>query len=220
MVYRDIPEDLRRLIEPVVEDHGCELVDVDSVTGSSRAGLLRITVDRKEGDGRVAIEQCAGISREIGTQLDMNDAIPGSYNLEVSSPGLDRMLSREKDFVAACGEQIKVKTRRPVGGRRKFKGRLLDFSDGIAVLAIDGEEFQVPFAEIEKANSMYEFTRADFSKSEAEGSSRGEAEGSSRSEAEGSSRGEAEGSSVSQAEGSSVGHAEGSAPKQSSGGDR
>jgi ribosome maturation factor RimP len=195
-VYRDIPEDLRRLIEPVVEDHGCELVDVDNVAGASRSGLLRITIDRKEGDGRVAVGQCAEISREIGTQLDMNDAISGAYNLEVSSPGLDRMLSREKDFVAACGEQINVKTRRAVDGRRKFKGRLLDFSDGIAVLAIDGEEFRIPFSEIERANSMYEFTRADFSKSEAEGSS------------------------VSQAEGSSRGQAEGSAPKQSSGGDR
>ena len=161
-VYRDIPEDLRRLIEPVVEDRGCELVDVETVTGSSRRGVLKITIDRKEGDGRVAVEQCAEISREIGTQLDVADAIPGSYSLEVSSPGLDRMLSREKDFAAACGQEVKLRTRRPVGGRRKFKGRLLDFSDGIAVLSVDGNHFQVPFAEIERANSMYQFTRADF----------------------------------------------------------
>ncbi len=168
-MYRDIPEDLRRLIEPVVEDHGCELVDVESAGGSSRAGLLRITVDRKEGDGRVAIEKCAEISREIGTQLDVNEAasgaLAGSYKLEVSSPGLDRVLSREKDFVAACGGQVKIKTRRPVGGRRKFKGRLLDFSEQTAVLSVDGEELRVPFAAIEKANSMYEFTRADFAAS-------------------------------------------------------
>jgi ribosome maturation factor RimP len=169
-VYQDIPEDLRRLIEPVVADHGCELVDVESVTSSSRTGVLRITVDRTEGDGRVPVESCAGISREIGTQLDANDAIPGSYNLEVSSPGLDRRLAREKDFVAACGQQIKLKTRRPVGGRRKFKGRLIEFSDGIAVLSIDGgadgEALRIPFAEIEKANSMYEFTNADFKKAD------------------------------------------------------
>ena len=161
-VYRDIPEDLRSLIEPVVEDHECELVDVETVTGSSRRGLLRITIDRKEGDGRVAVERCAEISREIGTQLDVHDEIPGAYNLEVSSPGLDRMLSREKDFAAACGQEVKLKTRRPVGGRRKFKGRLLEFSDGIAVLSVDGNRFQVPFAEVERANSMYQFTRADF----------------------------------------------------------
>lgn len=167
-MYRDIPEDLRNLIEPVVQDHGCELVDVESRTGSSRASLLRVTIDRPEGDGRVGVERCAEISREIGTQLDVSDAMPGAYNLEVSSPGLDRILSREKDFAAACGQEIKLKTRRPVDGRRKFKGRLIEFSDGTAVLAIDGEEFRVPFAEIEKANSMYQFTRADFEAGQAD----------------------------------------------------
>ncbi len=161
-VYRDIPEDLRRLIEPVVDDHDCELVDVETVTGSSRRGVLKITIDRKEGDGRVAVERCAAISREIATQLDVHDAVSGSYNLEVSSPGLDRMLSREKDFAAVCGQEVKLKTRRPVAGRRKFKGRLLDFSDGIVVLSVDGDHFEVPFAEIERAHSMYQFTRADF----------------------------------------------------------
>ena len=161
-MYRDIPEDLRRLIEPVLEDFACELVDVESVTGSSRKGVLKITIDRKQGDGRIAVEQCAEISREIGTQLDVQDEITGSYSLEVSSPGLDRILSREKDFAAACGQEVKLKTRRPVGGRRKFKGRLLDFSDGIAVLSVEGDRIQVPIAEIERANSMYQFTRADF----------------------------------------------------------
>jgi ribosome maturation factor RimP len=163
-VYRDIPEDLRKLIEPVVDDCGCELVDVESALGSSRSGVLRITIDRKEGDGRVGVERCAAISREIGTQLDANDAIPGSYSLEVSSPGLDRILAREKDFAAARGKDVKLKTRRPVGGRRRFKGRLIDFDEGIAVLMVDGEEFRVPFADVEKANSMYQFTRSDFAK--------------------------------------------------------
>jgi ribosome maturation factor RimP len=165
-VYRDIPEDLRSLIEPVAESHGCELVNVESNMGSSRSGLLRIVIDRKESDGRVAVELCAEISREIGTQLDANDAIPGSYNLEVSSPGLDRVLAREKDFAAACGQEIKLKTRRPVGGRRRFKGRLLEFSEGVAVLMVDGEHYPIPFVDVEKANSMYQFSRADFAQSE------------------------------------------------------
>jgi len=161
-VYRDIPEDLRRLIEPVVEQHGCELVDVENASGGGRSGVLRITVDRKEGDGRVAVERCAEISREVGTVLDAHDAMPGSYNLQVSSPGLDRLLSREKDFAAACGQEVKLKTRRPVGGRRRFKGRLLGFDGGIAALLVDGQQFEVPFEEIEKANSLYQFSRADF----------------------------------------------------------
>ncbi len=188
-MYGDIPEDLRRLIEPIVEDHDCELVDVETLAGSSRTGVLRITIDRKEGDGRVGVERCAEVSREIGTQLDIHEATPGSYNLEVSSPGLDRMLSREKDFAAACGQEVKLKTRRPVGGRRKFKGRLLGFSEGIAVVSVDGDQFQVPFAEIERANSMYQFTRADFLT--AEGSQK--AEGSLRAEGSATANGKSDG---------------------------
>jgi ribosome maturation factor RimP len=161
-VYRDISEDLRRLIEPVVEQHGCELVDVENARGGGRSGVLRITVDRVEGDGRVAVEQCAEISREVGTVLDAHDAMPGSYHLEVSSPGLDRMLAREKDFAAACGQEVKLKTRRPVGGRRRFKGRLLGFDGGIVAVLVDGQHCEVPFEEIEKANSLYQFSRADF----------------------------------------------------------
>jgi ribosome maturation factor RimP len=162
-VYRDIPQDLRRLIEPVVEDSGCELVDVEMAVGAARSGSMRITIDRVEGDGRVPVELCAKISREIGTQLDANDVVSGSYNLEVSSPGLDRLLAREKDFAAARGKEVKLKTRRPVGGRRRFKGRLLDFSDGTVLLKVDGQDFEIPFVEIERANSMYQFSRADFS---------------------------------------------------------
>lgn len=162
-MYRDIPRELRSLIEPVVEDHGCELVDVETQL-AVRAGVLRITVDRVQGDGRVPIDLCARISREIGTQLDANDAVAGSYRLEVSSPGLDRVLAREKDFTAACGQDVKVKTRRPIGGRRRFKGRLLEFDDGVAVLQVDGQRFEIPFEEIEKANSMYQFSRNDFAR--------------------------------------------------------
>lgn len=163
-MYRDIPKELLRLIEPVVEDHGCELVDVESRFGSSRTGVLRVTVDSEEGDGRVGVERCAEISREIGTQLDAHDAVPSAYNLEVSSPGLDRILAREKDFVAACGQEVKIKTRRPVGGRRQFKGRLADFQEGRLEVLVDGETFEIAFADVEKANSMYQFTREDFGK--------------------------------------------------------
>jgi ribosome maturation factor RimP len=168
-VYRDIPEDLRGLIEPVVEDHRCELVDVETVSGTSRTGLLRITIDSAEGDGKVGVERIAAVSREIETQLDANDAVAGTYRLEVSSPGLDRLLAREKDFAAACGKQVKLKTRRPVGGRRRFKGRLLEFEEGVVIVEIDGQRYEVPFDEIERANSMYEFSRADFATDKSRG---------------------------------------------------
>lgn len=162
-IYRDIPDPLRALIEPVVDEHGCELVDVELTRGQGR-GLLRIVVDTPALDGRVPIERCVAISREVETLLDAGDVMPGAYQLEVSSPGLDRVLSREKDFRAACGREIKLRTRRPVEGRKRYRGRLLAFEQGALKMEVDGEEALIPFDEVEKANTVYEFTSADFAK--------------------------------------------------------
>ena len=126
-IYQDIPESLRSLIEPVVDEHDCELVDVE-VAQDRGTGLLRITVDSREGDGRVSIDRCAGISREVETLLDGAEAMPGAYRLEVSSPGLDRVLGREKDFAAVIGKEVKLRTRRPIEGRKRFRGRLLSLA--------------------------------------------------------------------------------------------
>jgi ribosome maturation factor RimP len=160
-VYRDIPEELRVLIEPVVGDAGFELVDA-LLTRGRAPWLLRVTIDTPEGDGRVPIERCAGVSREIGSQLDAADAIPVSYRLEVSSPGLDRLLAREKDFERALGAEVSIETRRPLAGRRRFRGLLLGFEAGLARVSVDGSEIAIPFAEIAKARSIYRFTRDDF----------------------------------------------------------
>lgn len=160
-MYHDIPEGLRVHIEPIVADHGCELVDVER-TGGQGAAILRVIVDSERGDGRVEVGVLARLSREIEAQLDAADAMPGAYRLELSSPGLDRVLAREKDFVAAVGEQVKLKARRPLDGRRHFKGRLIALDDGQVVIEVDGREVSVPFEAIEKANRIYEFTSADF----------------------------------------------------------
>jgi ribosome maturation factor RimP len=160
-VYRDIPEELRILIEPIVEDAGFELVDIVQKRGR-HPWLLRAVIDTPTGDGRVSIERCADVSREIGTHLDATDAISAPYRLEVSSPGLDRPLAREKDFVAACGSQVRVETERPQDGRRRFRGRLTGFDDGIVRVEVDGREFSIPISEVSQANTIYEFTREDF----------------------------------------------------------
>ena len=160
-VYRDIPEELRALIEPVVEGYELELVDV-LITRGGRPRLLRVTIDTPEGDGCVSVERCAQVSRELETQLDAADPIASEYRLEISSPGLDRLLAREKDFSAACGSEVQIETRRPLDGRRRFRGRLLDFDGSVAKLTVDGNEVGIPFAEVAKANTVYEFTQADF----------------------------------------------------------
>ena len=164
-MYADIPEKMRGLIEPVVEDQGYELMNVETVHGRQSV-LLRITIDSHSGDGRVPVDDLAAVSREIETNLDAADAVEGVYRLEVSSPGLDRMLAREKDFAAACGCQVNIKTRRPLDGRRRFKGGLVDFRDGRVALQVAGErgveETTVAFEDIEKANVIYTFSGEDF----------------------------------------------------------
>jgi ribosome maturation factor RimP len=166
-VYRDISDELRQLIEPIVDDQGCELVDVRIVQGGG-SGTMHVIVDSREGDGRVAVQCCAEISRELETHLDASDVMRTAYRLEVSSPGLDRVMAREKDFAAACGLEVKIQTRRPLNGRRRFKGVLVDFSDGLASVRVDGETEQIPFDEIEKANTIYQFSREDFAARSAE----------------------------------------------------
>jgi len=163
-MYRDIPEELKTLIEPIVTDHGLELMDADLVRGRG-PWQLRVVLDTPAGDGAVSVETCAHVSREIGTQLDAADAIAHAYTLEVSSPGLDRPLAREKDFVAAAardGSDVKIETRVPLDGRRRFRGRLVGFDGETAHVSVDGREFAIPFAQVAKANVVYPFSAADF----------------------------------------------------------
>ena len=161
MMYHDIPDTLRAYIEPILAEHACELVDVEQAMDRGTR-LLRIIVDSQRGDGRVEIDALARASREIETQLDAADAVSGEYRLELSSPGLDRVLAREKDFVAALGSEVKLKTRRPLDGRRRFKGTLVGLEDGTIRMQIDGRSVMVPFDAVEKANKVYEFSSADF----------------------------------------------------------
>ena len=160
-VYRDIPEDMLSLIEPIIAGHGLELVDLERHQGRP-PWTVRVIVDTPSGDGLVPIERCAELSREIAARLDALDAIPVRYQLEVSSPGLDRVLAREKDFSAMCGREVRLETRAQLAGRRRFRGRLLSFDGGVARLAVDGEEVSVAFADVARARAVYEFTRNDF----------------------------------------------------------
>ncbi len=163
-MYRDIPDDLKRLVEPVLHDLGCELVDI-VLRRTSKDGLLRVVIDDQNGSDRVSIANIEAASREIEVQLDAADYMTGRYRLEVSSPGLDRILAREKDFAAAIGDQIQVHTRNAIDGRRKFKGTLIDFTAQVAGVEVDGQRTSIPFEEIEKANTIYQFSREDFADS-------------------------------------------------------
>jgi ribosome maturation factor RimP len=141
-MYRDIPESLLRVIEPVVRSHGLELVDAAVGRGPTRS-LVRVIVDTPSGDGRVKVDDCAAVSRELGPGLDVAELIDGAYTLEVSSPGVDRTLGREVDFVRAVGRKVALETRAPIDGRRRFKG------------AADGGTFAIPFGAVERAKAFH-----------------------------------------------------------------
>jgi len=160
-MYRDIPQQLREVVEPIVLGHGLELVDAEVVRGPG-GPVVRVVVDTPSGDGRVPVDRCAEVSREVGTGLDAEGELGSGYRLEVSSPGLDRLLAREKDVRAACGREVRIETRRPLAGRRHFRGRLLGFEAGVLQVSVDGREHAVPFAEVARARQVYEFTRDDF----------------------------------------------------------
>ena len=119
-------ERVQQIAERVAASSGLELVEVE-FRGGGKSRLLRIFIDKP---GGVTHEDCANLSREVSTILDVEDVVPGSYLLEVSSPGLDRKLSRPADFERFTGSRVKIMTREPVNGNRHFDGRLQSFQQG------------------------------------------------------------------------------------------
>src|SRR5215470_5545063 len=120
-------ERVREIAQRVASSSGLEVVEAE-LRGGGKARMLRIVIDKPQG---VTHEDCANLSREVGTILDVEDAIPGgSYTLEVSSPGLDRKLWRPVDFERFQGSRVKLTTREPVNGNRHFEGRLEHFESG------------------------------------------------------------------------------------------
>ena len=125
-------ERVREIADRVASSSGLEVVDVE-FRGGGKARMLRITIDKPAG---VTHEDCANVSREVGTILDVEDPVPGSYLLEVSSPGLDRRLSRPAEFERFVGSLIKLTVREPLNGNRHFEGRLESAGEGRITLAL------------------------------------------------------------------------------------
>ncbi|HVY54671.1 MAG TPA: ribosome maturation factor RimP [Thermodesulfobacteriota bacterium] len=150
---KDILFNVRELLEPILAGKNLELFDIE-FKGQGKNGVLRVFIDREEG---VTIDDCALVSRELGTLLDIHDMIPGSYTLEVSSPGLTRPLRKPEDFLRFKGKKVKIKTSRDIEKRKSFIGRLLDFRDGLVTVETEGGSFTIPYADIEKANLELDF---------------------------------------------------------------
>ncbi len=141
------------LIEPLLEDSGYELVEVEYLSMHGRR-ILRLYIDR---EGGVTIDDCVDVSRELGDIIEVKEIIEHEYILEVSSPGLNRPLRREKDFIRAIGSKIKLKMNRDLDGQKNFTGILKDYNKRIVFLETGGNIIELPFDNIEKSNLLYDF---------------------------------------------------------------
>ena len=153
---------VREIAERVAASSGLEVVDVE-LRGGGKSRMLRVFLDKAAAGtdplAGVTHEDCAHFSREFGTILDVEDAISGSYTLEVSSPGLDRKLIRPADYERFTGSRIKLTTQQPVNGNRHFEGRLESFEHGRLTLDLNAarkkrrpEEGVAPKLEIDLKN--------------------------------------------------------------------
>jgi ribosome maturation factor RimP len=148
---------IRELIEPVLEDEDMELVDVECLRMKTR-WIVRIFMDK---EGGVTLDDCTEISHQVGDILDIHDIPPGPYTLEVSSPGLDRPLAKDKDFMQYRGCHVRVKADQKIDGIKNFQGKLVDYLDenGRKILIVDvaGRTYRIPRDLVAKAHLEYEF---------------------------------------------------------------
>ena len=136
------------LIEPEAEAVGLEIVRVNLTGG--RTPTLQVMAERP--DGSMDVEDCARLSRRVSPLLDAEDPVVGQYTLEVSSPGIDRPLTREGDFAKWVGHEVRVEIGVPVDGRRRFHGFIAGESGGVAALDLkDGGRAEIPLADMVKA---------------------------------------------------------------------
>jgi ribosome maturation factor RimP len=140
-------DQLIKLLQPVVVNLGYELWELEYAARSG-GGLLRLYIDSASG---ITLEDCERVSRAISEALDVNDPIEGHYNLEVSSPGLDRVLRTAAHFGRFVGERVRAETSTPVNGRKRFVGRLVEVTDGQISLEVDGSTVKLPIDGIHKA---------------------------------------------------------------------
>jgi ribosome maturation factor RimP len=145
---------IEAVAERVGQSEGIEIVEVE-LKGGGKSRLLRIFIDKPEG---VTHTDCESISHQVGTILDVENLIPGSYTLEVSSPGVERKLLKYKDFERFQGKKIKAILREPVENSRRWEGTLASCADGLITLEIaEGKSIRFPFEQVETANLKFEW---------------------------------------------------------------
>ncbi|AOW78133.1 MAG: ribosome maturation factor RimP [Colwellia sp.] len=142
---------LTDMLRPAVEEVGKELLGIEYISAGNNS-VLRLFIDHENG---IDVDDCAEVSRQVGAILDVEDPIGSEFNLEVSSPGLDRPLFDKPHYEAVIGEIIEVKLSIPLNGRRKFKGRLAAVENDTLVVTVDSEDYELVLGNIVKGNLVF-----------------------------------------------------------------
>ncbi len=152
---QSVDHQLNELIAPVVRGLGFEYVG--SLFGQGETGVtLRVYIDA---EGGVLVDHCAKVSEQLSALLEVEDPIASAYTLEVSSPGFDRPLFSPEDYARFVGQQVRIRTRVSVQGRRNFRGELTGADAEHAQVTRDDERFDIPFASIERARLVPDYSK-------------------------------------------------------------
>tara|TARA_B100001250_G_scaffold409147_1_gene432896 strand:- start:2726 stop:3157 length:432 start_codon:yes stop_codon:yes gene_type:complete len=141
------------MLAPVVESMGFVFWGLEFMSNGKHS-MLRIFIDHEDG---ITVDNCADVSRQISSVLDVEDPISQEYNLEVSSPGMDRPIFTLEQYAALAGNIVEVRLRMAFDGRRKFKGRLVGVEQEDVVVHVDDNEYLLPFELIDKAHVVPQF---------------------------------------------------------------
>jgi ribosome maturation factor RimP len=140
-------QQIQGMLEPTVEAMGFELWGVEYLS-QGRHSLLRLYIESEQG---ITVDDCAAVSEQAGSVLDVEDPISGEYTLEVSSPGVDRLLFRLDQYPGYLGETLELRLRSPFEGRRRFRGTLRGIEEQDIVIQVDDHEYLLPYSAVEKA---------------------------------------------------------------------
>jgi ribosome maturation factor RimP len=153
MAKASISESIIEIIEPVIQDESLELVDVE-YKKLGKTWTLRVYIDKAQG---ITVDDCQKISRQIEDTIEVDELITNPFVLEVSSPGLDRPLKKEKDFLRYRNKPVEVKTYSPIENRKNFLGTIQDCKEKILYLNEEGASIKIPLDTIAKAKLIIEF---------------------------------------------------------------
>lgn len=153
MTKTSVIESIIEIVEPVINDEALDLVDVE-YKKLGKTWTLRILIDSDQG---VTVDDCKKVSRQVGDMIEIDDLISNPFVLEVSSPGLDRPLKKEKDFLRFKNKAIKVKTFSPMENRKNFRGTIQDCKNKILFLDEEGVSIEISLDKISQAKPIIEF---------------------------------------------------------------